>query len=126
MSLEQIILSETDYGKITSLLKVARSEHSEFLEQELDRASIVPDGELPEDIVAMNSLVRYRDVDSGDEASVLLVYPHEANLEKGWVSVLAPLGSALIGLRAGQNIRWPLPGGRKKNLQVLSITKGKE
>ena len=123
MSVEQIILSETDYGKICSLLQIARSEHSEFLEQELDRAAIVPDSELPADVVAMNSSVRYRDLESGDETSVVLVYPHEANVEKGWVSVLAPLGAALIGLRAGQNIRWPLPGGRKKNLQVLSISR---
>ncbi len=123
MSVEQIILSETDYGKISSLLQIARSEHSEFLEQELDRAAIVPDSELPADVVAMNSSVRYRDLESGDETSVVLVYPHEANVEKGWVSVLAPLGAALIGLRAGQNIRWPLPGGRKKNLQVLSISR---
>ena len=123
MSLEQIILSESDFGKLSALLKIARSEHSEFLEQELDRAAIVPDHELPADVVTMNSLVRYLDIESGDEASALLVYPHEANVEKGWVSVLAPLGAALIGLRSGQNIRWPLPGGREKSLKVLSIVR---
>ncbi len=123
MQFEQIILSETDFEKISLLLKVARSEHSEFLEQELDRAAIVPDNEMPNDVVAMNSLVRYRDLDTGIETSVLLVYPHEANVEKSFVSVLAPLGAALIGLRSGQNIRWPLPNGREKNLQVLSIAR---
>jgi regulator of nucleoside diphosphate kinase len=53
---------------------------------------------------------------------VTLVYPSEANVEAGKISVLAPVGAALIGLRVGQSIRWPLPDGRERTLEVMSVT----
>lgn len=116
-----LILTQADFQKLFSLVRSMRADLAERLEDELNRASVVPDTELPRDVVAMNSKVKYRDLESGTESVVTLVYPHEANLEENRISVLAPIGSALIGLRAGQIIRWPLPNGKEKRIEVVSV-----
>lgn len=116
-----LILTQADFQKLFSLVRSMRADLAERLEDELNRAAVVPDTELPRDVVAMNSRVKYRDLESGTESVVTLVYPHEANLEENRISVLAPIGSALIGLRAGQIIRWPLPNGKEKRIEVVSV-----
>lgn len=118
---ETIILKQTDYQKISELLNAVGSDATALLEEELDRATLVDDGSLPADVVAMNSDVHYEDTGSGKTSQIKLVYPTEANIEENRISVLTPVGSALIGLRAGQMIQWPLPNGTRKQLRVLSV-----
>lgn len=116
---------------------LARSEHAELLAlaargggalaaaaeslmNELERARVVPDAKLPADIVRMGSHVQYR-TDRDEVVDVTLVYPQEANITEGRVSVLTPVGAALIGLRTGQSITWESRDGRKHVLTVTSV-----
>lgn len=117
----QIIITHNDFQKLSALVSNSTSQLAELLEEELDRATVVTDEELPDDVVSMNSTVCFTDLDSGAESVVTLVYPHEANIEKNKISILAPIGSALIGLRVGQVIQWPVPNGKEKRLKVISV-----
>jgi regulator of nucleoside diphosphate kinase len=76
---------------------------------------------MPPDTVTMNSLVLCVDETTGAEHQLQLVYPRDADAAQGKVSVLAPVGAALLGLSAGQAIDWPLPGGRSTRLRVLRV-----
>jgi regulator of nucleoside diphosphate kinase len=89
------------------------------LADELDRAVVV-ERPLP-DVAGIGSRVRYRDVDSGAERTVTLVWPTDANAGSGRVSVLAPIGAALLGLSPGDGIDWPLPGGRSAHLEIVQV-----
>ena len=94
-------------------------ERADDLLHELDRASVVPDATVPGDIVRMGSLVRFRT--GRDTRSVTLVYPAEADIASARVSVLTPVGTALIGLRAGQSITFRTRDGRPQMLTVLNM-----
>ena len=119
---ESLTVKKSDYEKILSLLNVTRNDVADQLEEEISRATLVEDSELPEDVVAMNSTVHFTDLETNKEFTVTLVYPHEAKLEENKISILAPVGAALIGLKVGQTIEWPLPNGRSRNLKVASVT----
>lgn len=116
-----LILTQDDFQKLTSLINGVNLEVTELLGEELSRALVVANEELPDDVVSMNSKVRFQDLETGKETIVTLVYPHEANIKENKVSILAPVGSALIGLRVGQEIQWPVPGGKEKRFKVLSV-----
>lgn len=118
---DNLILTSGDFQKLSSLVSSTQTEIAELLEEELSRASIVPDDELPQDVVSMNATVRFQDLDTEQESTVTLVYPHEANIDENKVSILAPVGSALIGLRVGQMIIWPVPNGKEKRMKVTSV-----
>jgi regulator of nucleoside diphosphate kinase len=90
----------------------------ERLDQELSRARVVE--QAPPDVVAMNSTVVFEDVDTGARREVRLCYPQDARREAGCVSVLAPIGSALLGLCVGQSIDWEVPGGRRR-LRIVAV-----
>jgi regulator of nucleoside diphosphate kinase len=94
---------------------------AELLEGELDRARVVAQDELPSDVVSMRSSVVYEDVDGGERREAILVYPDEADIEHSLISVLAPIGMALLGLSVGQSISWPVPGGRTRTIRVVSV-----
>lgn len=118
----KILVSHQDYERLSALLAMdAYADIDELLEEELNRAEIVQKEEMPADVVTMNSTVRFKDVVTHKESEVTLVYPHEADVEKMKISVLAPIGAALLGLKVGQLIDWHLPNGKTKRLQVLSI-----
>lgn len=91
------------------------------LEAELSRAQVVGLDEVPPGLVTMNSSVRCREEGSGKEYQLTLVYPEQAGGE-GCVSILAPVGTALLGLSIGQSIDWPAPGGKTLKLTLLDIT----
>ncbi|MCY1496523.1 Regulator of nucleoside diphosphate kinase [compost metagenome] len=76
--------------------------------------------EVPAGVVTMNSRVHCRDDNSGKEYHLTLVYPEHAGTE-GTVSILAPVGSALLGLSVGQHIDWPAPGGKTLKLTLLAV-----
>ncbi|RMH91112.1 nucleoside diphosphate kinase regulator [Lysobacter pythonis] len=118
-----LTLSRLDVERIETLLeKVKPGQHDvSSLQAELERANIVEPRQMPADVVTMNSTVVLRNETSGDEREITLVYPHEADGGGQKVSILAPVGSALLGLRVGDRIDWPMPGGQSASLRVLSI-----
>ena len=94
---------------------------AEALDAELDRAVEVPDDKVPPDVVTMNSRVVFQEGASGARREVVLVFPSHADVKEGRLSVLAPIGSALIGLSIGQEIDWKLPDGREVVLRILAV-----
>lgn len=115
-----IVLSRLDLERIEALLERDDAPPAEALRAELDRAEVREPRDMPADVITMNSTARFVDEASGDEHELTLVYPRDAGAP-GTVSVLAPVGSALLGLRVGQAIDWAGPGGRPLRLRVLSI-----
>jgi regulator of nucleoside diphosphate kinase len=93
-----------------------------LLDEELARATIVADDALPSNSVALDSHVTFCDLESGEKREVTLVVPSKAASAEGRISVLSPVGSALIGLRVGDSIDWPMPGGRVRRLSVLNVS----
>jgi regulator of nucleoside diphosphate kinase len=120
-----IVLTATDERRLAQLLhaKAAELDPStlELLEDELQRATIVEPSQIPADVVTMNSVVSFEDVNAGQRSEVTLVYPSAASGAEGRVSILAPIGSALLGLSVGDSIDWPLPGGRSRHLRVTAV-----
>lgn len=93
---------------------------AQALQAELDRADVVGHDEVPAGVVTMNSRVHCREESSGKDYHLTLVYPQDAGGE-GKVSILAPVGSALLGLSVGQHIDWPAPGGKQLKLTLLEV-----
>ena len=118
-----IILNTEDFRLLTKLAHAGISEASTVADDllvELDRASVVPSEQVPADVVRMGSHVRYRTSD-GDEREVELVYPADADIDCNRISVLTPIGAALIGLAKGQSITWQTRAGRRQVLTVLNV-----
>lgn len=120
MEQQGILLTEQDFERLSLLVQHSESKTAELLEEELARATVLPQNEIPKDIVTMNSTIRFVDEDNGKNSEVTLVYPQDADVTKRKVSVLAPVGMALIGLKVGQSIEWPMPNGHR-TLKVISI-----
>lgn len=116
-----IYVTDQDFQRLTSLISQMPSELTETLEQELGRAHIVAQKEIPQNIVTMNSLIKFVDSNTHQESTLTLVYPQEANLAENKVSILAPVGIALLGLSVGQSIDWKMPNGKIKNLTVTEV-----
>lgn len=118
----RIVLSRHDHDRLERLLdKVGQRPDLDALREELERAEIVEPEAVPRTLVTMNSVVRFVDVASGKESEIKLVFPaHADGVDR--VSVLAPVGSALLGLSEGDEIDWPLPQDRKRRLRVLAVT----
>jgi len=93
-----------------------------FLAREMERASVVKDDSDLRGVVRMGSQVRYCDDRTGEARDVVLVYPHEADITRNRISVLTPVGAALIGLSVGQAIEFQTPGHNKRSLTVLSVS----
>ncbi len=94
-------------------------EYLDVLEQELDRAEIVEAEAIPHDVVTMNSEVRLRDLDSGDVRVYKLVFPNQPRTENS-ISILAPVGTAILGYRVGDVIEWRVPKGIRR-LEVIEV-----
>jgi regulator of nucleoside diphosphate kinase len=77
---------------------------------------------MPPNIVTMNSTVRFRQSDSGNEFSLTLVYPKDKRDSDDTLSILAPVGAALLGLKEGDEIEWPKPGGGVLSVQIIEVT----
>jgi regulator of nucleoside diphosphate kinase len=107
--------------RLHAILSTADAKESGLLLDELDAALVVPDDALPADVVRMNSQVVFLDVDTGVKSAVVLVYPDDVREHGNHVSILAPVGAALIGLREGETIDWPLPNQGRRRLQVISV-----
>lgn len=119
-----ITLSRLDVDRIETLLEAPALRDSpvaEKLREEFDRAEIVEPARMPHDVVSMNSSADCVDETSNKHHALTLVYPKDADADAGRISVLAPVGSALLGLRVGQSIDWPGHGGRTLKLKVTAI-----
>ena len=112
---EDLIVSIDDYVRLRELV----ADHA--LAEELDFAIVVPSDHIPKNVVTMNSRLIYADESTGQTREVELVYPSEADPVAGRISVLAPVGCALLGLSAGQSIDWNLPSGQVHRLRVERI-----
>ena len=106
---DHVIVTDRDLERLLPM--VLSTAHAGSLEGELDRAVVVKQREVPPDVVTMNSRIVYEDCSTGARRDVHLVYPRDADPARGRISVLAPIGSALLGLRVGQRIAWRLPAG---------------
>lgn len=113
-----LIITEQDLRRLLPVLDTNDTPQAEQLEGELQRAVIVK--EPPPDVVTMNSEVTYEDLSTGTRRTVRVVYPKDADASRGHISVLAPIGSALLGMRVGHEIEWQLPTGRRR-VRVLEI-----
>ena len=120
-----ILLTATDERRLSQLLKTKAGELDpralELLEGELARAKVVDSSEIPPNVVTMNSVVSFEDLETGQPSEVTLVYPSASSGTGGKVSILAPIGSALLGLSVGDSIVWPVPGGRSRRLRVTAV-----
>lgn len=114
---ETITITSADAVKLRELLREALAtdyRNSPYLAQlrgELERARIVQPQQVDANTVTMHSTVELRDLESGEVASWTLVFPEEADLEAGKLSVLAPIGTAMLGYRAGDTFTWDTPAG---------------
>lgn len=95
-----------------------------YLLKEVSRARLVPSHKMPDDVVCFGSWVTYRDVATGTERRVQLVYPGQADAEAGRVSIVSPLGAALIGLSVGQTMRWHVQQRADRSLEVVDVQPG--
>lgn len=112
---EDLFVSLNDFARLRKLV----GDHP--LADELERAIVVPSDRIQKDIVTMHSRVIYLDESTGATREVELVYPDEADPMAGKVSVLAPVGSALLGLSVGQSIDWEFPTGEAHRLRVERV-----
>lgn len=120
-----ITLSTLDAERLERAIDARRAfrreqDNLERLQEELDRARIVPADEVPESCVRMNSRVRVRDLFTREVLQFQIVYPRDADVNRGRISVLAPLGTALIGVQSGATVQWRVPGGVRR-LRVESV-----
>lgn len=119
-----IIVSNRDLARLDALLDspaLRRHPAAIALMEELNRAEVLPPEQMPGNVVTMHSTVECIDELNDETHHLTLVYPNEANVDTGRVSVLAPVGSALLGLSLGQSIDWDAPSGRKLRLRVTGI-----
>lgn len=121
MNEEAILITEKDLLRIKHILSFQKSDDFENLELELERAKIISDNDVPKDLVTMNSKVKFLNIQDNKEMIITIVYPSDANFAEGRISVLASIGSALIGLRVGQEINWMFPNGKTKTLKILEV-----
>ena len=119
MTPRDIYITDFDLTRLRDVLRARISieardrDHLESLENELDRAHVVDPSAVPHDVVTMNSQVRIEDVDTGMGNVYTLVFPSDASIPEKKLSILAPIGTALLGARAGETVDWPVPAGMR-------------
>ena len=122
-----IYITEVDRRRLEKLVEIASErddmagqENLRRLEHELERAETVAPKDVPGDVITMRSEVRLRDLNTGAKMVYTLVFPTEADYDEGKISVLAPVGTAMLGYRVGDTIEWPVPSGLRR-LKVEEI-----
>jgi len=119
-------LTELDHVRLLNLLRRNASgdsppEHLRVIEDVLDASSLVPSRQVPPDVVTMYSQVLLQDLETGQQSKLTLCYPADAEPATGFISVLSPVGCALLGLRVGGVARWSTPAGGQKTSEILAI-----
>jgi len=121
--LPTIIVSKAEYQVLTGLVEAVEErlpEIASVLQAEMDRAEVVAEEAVPADVVRMGSTVEFQQ-DGGQPRTVTLVFPGDADISEGRISILTPIGTALIGLSPGQSIAWTARDGRRQRLTVLKV-----
>jgi len=114
-----LIVTDADMERLTRLVRALKyslfrdQQQLDVLDQVLENAEVRPLGRVPGNVIRMNSCVRVRDFETHEKESYTLVFPEEANISRGLISVLAPLGIALLGRRQGDDIEAKVPGGTR-------------
>jgi len=122
----EIVVTDSDQTRLRNLLEGVRRwnardrTHVDHLEAELDRADVVLPADVPFDVVTMNSEVAVRDIDSDEEMTFAVVFPSDADVNRKRISVLAPIGTAVLGYRVGDTIDWKVPG-RLRRLKIERV-----
>ena len=115
MNKNTIYLTDKDYNRLLQVVQTQRQKNGLFvvaaLSQELKRAKVVPPTEIPADVITMNSRVRLKEMKSAAELDIDIVYPKDADVGKRKVSVLAPVGTAVLGCKVGDEVKWPVAQG---------------
>ena len=122
-SVPQIIVSDADYERLTDLATASLERLPEVAQElldEMDRAQVVKNGSVPADVVRMGSTVTFKS-DDGNTRTLKLVYPADESLDEHRISVMTPVGAALIGLAVGQSIAWTARDGRQHRLTVVKV-----
>lgn len=126
MSMRTIYITRYDLERLNKLIDETEDSFSqdrhylEKLEDELSHAEVVPPEEIPNDVVTMNSRVCLVDQENQEEKILTLVFPKDADISRGKISVLAPIGTAMLGYRTGSVFQWDVPAG-KKHFKVAKI-----
>ena len=124
MSERSIFLTAEDRKRLVALLErpIAAWDRDDVRELvvEIQRASVVPAAEIPAEVITMNSRARLLDLDQGTTLEYTLVYPQDADFAEGKISVLAPIGAAMLGYRVGDEIDWIVPAGLRR-LRVEAV-----
>lgn len=121
----RIVIESSEHAYLLDLAESARDtvpRIAEFLIEELSRSFIVPDGACASNVVRMGSKVTYREDSNARVRHVTLMYPHQADIARDRISILTPIGAALIGMSIAQSIEWPTPDGRNDRLTVLAVS----
>jgi regulator of nucleoside diphosphate kinase len=116
---DTITISQFDKKRLLNLIDGWEADphdrgHIDDLVVELDRANVVEPTEIPPDVVTMNSRVRITDIDAENTQTVTIVFPGMANADEGKISILAPLGTAILGYRVGSVVEWNVPSGLRR------------
>jgi regulator of nucleoside diphosphate kinase len=122
---KNIVITELDYNRLRGILDSRPlpqldTEHLNALRGELELATIVKSGEVSQDVVTMNSRVRVRDLNDGREFTYQIVFPGHADVAKNRISVLAPIGTGLLGYSAGTTLEWRVPSGIRR-FRILAV-----
>jgi regulator of nucleoside diphosphate kinase len=119
-----LIVSNAEYERLTDLASASMERLPEVAQElldELERAQIVGDKDVPADVVRMGSTVTFKS-DDGNTRTLKLVYPADESLDQHRISVMTPVGAALIGLGTGQSISWMARDGKHHRLTVTKVT----
>ncbi|HOE62829.1 MAG TPA: nucleoside diphosphate kinase regulator [Candidatus Sumerlaeota bacterium] len=117
MAEKNIYITKQDQVRLLSLIddiimqRSAPTKHLRDLVTELNRATIVTPQDIPNNVITMNSTAHLLDLDTQEELTYTIVYPQDANVDQNKVSVLSPIGTALLGYAVGDEIKWQTPGG---------------
>jgi len=123
MSKKLIYITDNDMKRLKELIMEAGNGNKKYLRElkdELDKGEVVDSRDIPNNIITMNSKVRLRDINTQKEMICWLVFPDDSNADQGKISILAPIGTALLGYKVGDIIEWKVPAGLTK-LKVEEI-----
>ncbi len=124
-----LVLRKDDYSLLTAYLRNARSQSTfnsrdaDDLQAELKKAKLVNADEFPADVVGLNSRVRIKADGKNEAMELIIVTPDKANIKEKKISIMAPIGTALIGFRQGQKVKWKVPSGNK-TFTILEVRNG--
>jgi len=114
-------MTQRDEVRLKALIPSAGADEGRLLKSLLENATIVSSEKIPINTVTMNSRIRLKDLESGHELEVDLLFPHNVNENKDALSILSHNGIALLGLSEGESVNWTEPSGNERRLKVLSV-----